>query len=223
MREGGKGSGLCSQLLTPKRSNLPLYCSFPSTFSRSFIQDCQRAGQGILLAELLDLNEPWDRGGARARRRVTEDVGAPAVENGCWTKPSNHAKQAQLALVESSTSGKAACHKVDKRSRRSRVEAHELLQRHLVVVVEGSHLSFTEDKGGEAAEEDRETIELLNFQGCCRIAPVATGKASRENSMHGTGVSTDPGKDSRHGTRASGAHNTNMLSLMTERYWKALK
>ena len=44
-----------------------------------------------------------------------------------------------------------------------------------------------------------------------------------ENSMHGTGVSTDPGKDSRHGTRASGAHNNNMLSLMTERYWKALK
>ena len=64
MREGGKGSGLCSQLLTPKRSNLPLYCSFPSTFRRSFIQDCQRAGQGILLAELLDLNEPWDRGGS---------------------------------------------------------------------------------------------------------------------------------------------------------------
>ena len=73
------------------------------------------------------------------------------MENGCWALPSNHAKQAELALVKSSTSWEAARHEVDKGGRCAGVEAHQLLQRHLVVMVNSSYLTLTEDKGGKAA------------------------------------------------------------------------
>ena len=145
------------------------------------------------------------------------------VENGRWTLSSNHAKQAELALVKSSSSWEAACHKVNKGSRRLRVEAQQLLKRHLVVVVDGSQLTSAEDKGSKATEEDWKAIQLLNFQRCRWIASVAASQTSRQDSMHGSGVGTDAGKNCRHGTRACGAHYTDMLSLLTERYWKALK
>ena len=62
MGEGGKSRGLSSQLLTPKDGNLPLYCSFPCAFWWSFMEYFERVRQAVLLAELLDLNKPWDSG-----------------------------------------------------------------------------------------------------------------------------------------------------------------
>ena len=117
------------------------------------------------------------------------------MENSTWPLPRNHAKQAQLTFMERGTCWETACHQVHHRGRGARVEAHQLLKGHLVVVIEGGKLDFAEDKGGKATQKDWKAIELLDFEGGSWVAPVAAGKAGREDSMKGTGVGADPGKD----------------------------
>ena len=144
------------------------------------------------------------------------------MENSTRALPRNHPKQAQLAFMERGTCWETACHQVHQGGRGAWVEAHKLLEGHLVVVIEGSKLNFAEDQGGKAAQEDWEPIELLDFEGGSWVALVASGKAGREDSMEGTGVGADPGKNCCHAARAGGPRYSHMLGLCTERYWKAL-
>ena len=63
------------------------------------------------------------------------------------------------------------------------------------MVVDCIKLLFAKHKGSESAEEDRLGIQLFNFERCCRIAAVATGQATRENTVQSSRVSRDSGED----------------------------
>ena len=78
------------------------------------------------------------------------------------TQPGYHTKQGELAGVEQGSSRKAASQKVDNWGWCSGVEFEEALKGSFVVVIKDVKFLISEDKGRQAAEENREAIKLVN-------------------------------------------------------------
>ena len=137
------------------------------------------------------------------------------------TQPGDHTKQAELAGVKYCSGREAASKEVYCRCRSFGVQSEKALQGNLVVVVEHLQLLVIEDQGSEATEEYWNTVKLMNPEAGGRVAMVAAGKASRENSMEGSCMSTDSSQNCSHGARCNGPEQTHMLCFRGERHWEA--
>ena len=95
------------------------------------------------------------------------------------------------------------------------MEALELFQALLVVVVEDVLLSLVEDKRGKTTEELRSTIEKLNSKRSSRVSVVSSSKTSWEDSPESIVMGGDSGENVGE-ISMNRPQDANMLSLIRE-------
>ena len=82
-----------------------------------------------------------------------QDKCCHAVQNGGWTLPCQHSKEAKLAAVMVGTGREAPSKEVDHWGWCARVEAQKSLQSDLVVVVKSFQLGFAKNKSSKSTEQ----------------------------------------------------------------------
>ena len=137
------------------------------------------------------------------------------VEDAGGVEPAYHSKQRQLAEFQEGCEWKTATKETDNRLRCCFVEALEVLQTLLVVMVKDIFLGFGEHKGRKTTKELRGSVKSLYPERGSRVATVSSCKTSWEDSPQSIVV----GRDSREDVgeiAMDRSQNPNMLSFITK-------
>ena len=96
----------------------------------------------------------------------------------------NHAEDGELSKVEESRAGKTARKKVSDCSWSAWQKSHHIGQVLFMVCFNHGFIGLGEDERGKAGQKNRNSIQLVNSEACCRVAAVSPGQSCVENSAH---------------------------------------
>ena len=104
----------------------------------------------------------------------------------------NHAEDGELSKVEESSSRKTAREKVSDYSWGAWQKSQHIGQVFSMVCFNHGFIGLREDERGKSGQKNRNTVQLVNSEACCRVAAVSPGQSCVENSAHGLLMGRNP-------------------------------